>query len=456
MTLREKANLHSTRFSDRWTKWNSWLENPLSNFWCVLGWLGATAIFVSSTTLSGGLTEGDSNVSVYAAWAIAHGHLSCAYLPSGAVGYAPTAPIYPLLSSALVSIFRVGHSVAFPNSAQLGQQCSMATSAITHWALHSSAWSPTLRIGYIGWLVMTAGVVALLRVSGRGRCRWEPIALLMLALAPPVSMCLVEYFHPQDLIALGLALGALASARTGRWFYGGLLMGLAIVSQQFSWLVVVPLVVVAPRNQLTRFVGGTILSALSVAVPLVVLTSGRAITSVLVGTGESSVSNSWLDQTNIHGSPLFVISRFFPLALALVLAWWATQRLGPQLLEPIPLVSLIATSLGLRLVFEVNLWGYYFMALTVLLIALDVIRGRIRISLVGWILLVTLAADYGGLFNNPAYQPLPIWFLQITLVSSALALAVGPLISFTKDYPKTVLETKKQINIHSERPRNAI
>ena len=252
------------------------------------------------------------------------------------------------------------------------------------------------------------------------------------------------------------ALGALASARTGRWFYGGLLMGLAIVSQQFSWLVVVPLVVVAPRNQLTRFVGGTILSALSVAVPLVVLTSGRAITSVLVGTGESSVSNSWLDQTNIHGSPLFVISRFFPLALALVLAWWATQRLGPQLLEPIPLVSLIATSLGLRLVFEVNLWGYYFMALTVLLIALDVIRGRIRISLVGWILLVTLAADYGGLFNNPAYQPLPIWFLQITLVSSALALAVGPLISFTKDYPKTVLETKKQINIHSERPRNAI
>src|ERR1039458_9452807 len=144
MTLREKATLHSTRFSDRWTKWNSWLENPLSNFWCVLGWLGATAIFFSSPTLSGGLTKGNSNVSVYTAWAIAHGHMSCAYLPSGAVGYAPTAPIYPLLSSALVSIFRVGHSVAFPNSAQLGS---------------SVRWQP--RQSHIGHYI---------RARGRRRC----------------------------------------------------------------------------------------------------------------------------------------------------------------------------------------------------------------------------------------------------------------------------------------------
>ena len=52
------------------------------------------------------------------------------------------------------------------------------------------------------------------------------------------------------------------------------------------------------------------------------------------------------------------------------------------------LLSLVALSLGLRLVFEQQIFEYYFMALSVSLILLDVMRGRVRGTLVAWLLLV--------------------------------------------------------------------
>jgi hypothetical protein len=67
------------------------------------------------------------------------------------------------------------------------------------------------------------------------------------------------------------------------------------------------------------------------------------------------------------------------------LSWWAVRRLGQHALEPVPLMSLVAVSLGLRLVFEVGLNGYYFMALTVTLVLLEATRGSIRRTLVAWL-----------------------------------------------------------------------
>jgi hypothetical protein len=404
------------------------LDRPLSAIWCAVGWIASTTIFVGLTILAGGVTEGDSNVSVFAAWAIAHGDVACAYLPSGVLGYAPTAPVYPLFSGGVVALLRIGHGVMFPTQAQLGLRCVTATAAMNHWALTSGAWSPTLRIGYVSWFVLMGGAIALLRASGRGRCRWEPLALVVLACVPPVSMCLYEYFHPQDVFAMGLALAGLASALRARWVWTGVLLGLSVATQQFALLVLVPILVVAPRPQLPKIVVSALAVVAVVAAPVVLLSSGRALTSVLVGTGESSASSSLLTQTGIHGSLLFAISRFLPIALSLALAWWVVQRLGTAARQPIALVSLIATSLSFRLIFEVSLWGYYFMAVAATLVLLDFIRGRLRFWLVAWLVLVTVVADR-YLVNHAAYQPLPIWLWQIILVSIAVALAVSPLVA---------------------------
>ena len=67
-----------------------------------------------------------------------------------------------------------------------------------------------------------------------------------------------------------------------------------------------------------------------------------------------------------------------------------------------PLISLVATSLALRLVFEQNIFGYYFMALCVTLVLLDVISGRIRGELVAWLALITLVSRSLGVSSTTA------------------------------------------------------
>jgi hypothetical protein len=85
-----------------------------------------------------------------------------------------------------------------------------------------------------------------------------------------------------------------------------------------------------------------------------------------------------------------LLFRVAPLAVSLVLSWWVARRLGRGALEALPLLSLVAVSLGLRLVFEVSLWTYYYLALAVCLVLLEATRGTIRRSVVAWFAVLTL------------------------------------------------------------------
>ena len=69
-----------------------------------------------------------------------------------------------------------------------------------------------------------------------------------------------------------------------------------------------------------------------------------------------------------NGAPLLLVSRIPPLVLALLLSWYVVRRLGQSALQPAVLISLVAVSLSFRLVFEDNIFSYYFMALAVTLI----------------------------------------------------------------------------------------
>ena len=173
------------------------------------------------------------------------------------------------------------------------------------------------------------------------------------------------------------------------------------------------------------------------------------------------------------------------------IASWTLHRLGPRSIEPIPLISLIAVSLSLRLVFEQNLFGYYFMALAVSLVLLEVERGYIRSSFIAWLAMVSivyaigpLAVDFfdvarvgegrtvfpilvillalliiirevvrrGSRWNitiwiavvvgtlvewnaraDPLSHPLATWFWQIVLVATGTILAAGPLLDRLRD-----------------------
>jgi len=422
-----------------------WLSRPLSTPACILGWLVASASFLAITVLAGGIASGDASQSVYAAWALAHGHMGCGYPAAGVPGYAPVAPGYVLLSGALVAMLGIGHGVAFPALSAGGAPCGAAVQAMNQWSLHTLSLAPTLRIGYLGWLVLMAGVVALLRTSGRGRCTWEPTTLVIVACLPPVAMCLVEFFHPQDLVAMGLALAALASVRRENWMAAGLLLGSAIMSQQFTLLVAVPLLVLAPRTQRIKFTSSIVASVGLIAIPVLALTSGRGITSILIGPG-GIAGMSLAVLTGAHGSLLLVLSRIVPLCLAAILAAWAGSRLGANAFDPVPLTAIVALCLSLRLVFEISVWGYYFMAIAVMLVVLAAMRGRIGVPLMIWLSMLSLIAFGGGLSETDAFGVLPVWLCQLILVAGAFGLAGRPLLEALSE------TSTDQISIGSDTP----
>lgn len=414
-----------------------WLDRPLSKFWCVIGWLGATMVFLGTSTLLGGPTEGDSVETVYATWSIEHVNLACAYplgggehITSIANPFALAAPLYPVLTGVAAALFRIGHSVPFPTQHQLGRNCTHAFVTMFNWSVKSSSELPTVHLAYLVWPVLMAGVIALLRASDRGRRGWEPATLLLIACLPTVLMCITYFFHPQDVLAIALIVGGVACSLRGRWVWAGALLGLAFCSQQFAVLVAVPLLIVAPGHSRARFAAGALAAAAVIDIPLIVATSGRGIKTILLGSSRVGSNirahgGTVLWETDLRGILLFLISRVLPVVAAAALAWWASRRLGSRLLAPVPLMSLVATSLAFRLVFEENLFGYYFMAVAVSLVMLDVMGGRLRGYTVAWLALLTVAFNpfHVGFVSNltsralPLYNATPIVLLALFVLS---------------------------------------
>jgi len=404
-------------------------------------------IFIGLVRFLHGPTEADSTMSLYSTWAIAHGQWACAYPSNKGGGIQFIAPLYPLLSGGLAALTHVGRSVPFPSQAAMGSHCAHAVDVMTRWSLRSNAIAATVKFGYLGWLFVVAGVLALLRAAGRGGRVWEFVALVLVAASPAVWFPLQEYFHPQDLVAMGLVLGSLACVLRGRWGWAGVLLGLALMSQQFPWLCVAPLVVVAPPSRRLRFATGVLAAAAIVVVPFIFATAGRVIGPALLGSGgsPSAFGGTLVWELHLHGASFIATSRLLPILVSMLVARWAVRRLGSGVLEPVPLISLITTTLAVRLVFEVSLWGYYLFAVTLMLIVLNVVCGRIRPYLVAWIALTAVA------FYPPTWgietlgQEVPRWLWQIVLVSSALVLAAGPLVRAVRDRARRAPEQRSAL-----------
>ena len=383
---------------------DEWLDRPISPLACALGWCAGFIGFVGIIRLLGGPSRGDFEFLVYSIWAIEHGQFGCAF-PSPDT---TSDPFYPLFSGGVAALASIGHSVPFPPRSALGPHCDRAMYAIEPWAVQADAGHGTFEIGYLSILPLLAGVVAVLRTIGRGQRRWEPAMVVTVALLPPVWMCVESTFHPEDLFAMGFALLAIACARRTAWAWAGFWISLALVAQPFAVLVATPLLVLAPACRRLRFVGSALICLAVLLLPLAVVgseqTKGGLLHQLQTGIQNGStavlVSGTVVWELHLSGTWLVLVSRVLPIALAFFLAWWVVRRLGEKSLEPVVLLSLIAVCLGLRLVFEETLFGYYFMALTVALVLVDVARGHIRFATVAWITVVSFVF---GVMSQPVH-----------------------------------------------------
>jgi hypothetical protein len=385
---------------NRYSRWKSWLDAPISRTSCVIGWCLSTTVFVVLVVGLGGPAPGDWPISGFSTWAIAHGQFRCAF-PSRQI-LVPF--LYPLFAGAIAAMTRIGDSVPFPVHAVAGKNCGAAFNAMYQWSMRAKALHETLAIGYLAWPILLVGTVAWLRASGRGRRGWEPFTLLIVACLPPVWMCLESVFHPHDLVAMGISLGALACVRRDQWIAAGVLIGLAFMTQQFTLLVAAPLLVLAPRRHRVSYAGAAIGAVLLVSAPFLWASSGSALHALTVGGGDSSgLGGAVLWQLHFQGKWLLLTSRIPPLVLSLALAWWVLRRLGRAAFEPVPLLALVALSLSLRLVFEQSLYSYYFMPLTVTLVLLEVARGHFRANLIAWLVLVPTLFGVGPAGTSGQY-----------------------------------------------------
>ena len=358
----------------------------------MLGWCLSIGVFFGVVIAAGGPGIGDAWETIYGTWAVAHGQFGCMYPPRPPAIFTYAAPVYPLLSGGITAIAQVGHGVAFPSGAALGHNCAKAVPAMIHWSQKGGGIVPTLRAGYLSWLVLMAGLVWLLRATVRGRSGWEPTTLLIVAVLPPVWLSYEQFFHPQDIVAMGFALFSMGCAMRNQWIGAGVLIALATFTQQWALLVAVPLLVVAPGADRVRYVIGAAISAATISIPILVLASSPAASYLFVGSGNSvGIGGTLIWEWRLHGIPLLFVSRILPLLGSLLLSIYVVRRVGPiAARQPTLLLSLVGVSLALRLVFEQNIFAYYYLALAVTLVLLDVVRGRIRETLVAWLIMVSL------------------------------------------------------------------
>jgi hypothetical protein len=367
------------------------------------GYLCALVLFVLILFARGGPNpaETDAHAVTYPTTAIANGQFRTAEQDT----LVPNPPGYPLLTAPLLIVFhrwvaspRWCDDKAIPTILHQGpgslffrtllMPCADQIVLPGHAPLPKWYRSQAI-LALSGWLVLEIGAVALLRSAGRGRSIGELALVLCLAALPAASDTIVQSFHPQDLMSVGFSLAALSQAIRRRWIAVGLLFGVAFLCKQFALLPLLAVLAAAPhwRDRARMLVPAAGIVILGVA-PFYLADSVdtmRALSGVYAqGAGVTRTSTA-LGLLGIAEVPKLELARDTPILASAGLALWAWWRARARLLEPVPLIGLAIACLATRLVFEVSILEYYFLAVGASLLVLDFVLARPPLWSVGWI-----------------------------------------------------------------------
>jgi len=404
----------------------AWLARPVSGVACAVAWCLATLLFVGLTfAWTGALTERDANLVDVPAASIAHGQWHCGFEVSN------TPPLYPLLVAGYASALHVGAGTPFPLPFP-HESCLDVSWQQENWLSDSHAAGRLLPASLLVWPVLLAGFVGLLRASKRGRTRLEIVGVCLLGLIPQLGYCFSMWFHPAEILALGLGLASLALVFSNRWALGGVAAGLAVAAHQLGLLVVLVLLLVAPRPAYRRLVPACALTILVVCLPVIVLSKGGAISGMVFNGVTELHFGSLVSSLPLRGFMLAVLSRGSPFVGTLVAGLLLRRSLGTKVTSPHVAVTLLVLASMLRLTFEVAMFGYYLAWAAVTLLALDLVVGRLRLVTLGWIVGSAIIFPPVPPVNYPFSQlhPVPA---QAVVVFTGLALVLVELRSFLRN-----------------------
>ncbi len=364
-------------------------------------WGATTTVLVAFVLVMGVPLGTDAWFYQYTLWSLEHGNFVCAYPPkiglggpSVAVPSTFIAPLYPLLAGAVAWLVRLGSSHPFPTLGAMGRGCRDAMTAMWHWERRAHVQRETVMLSFVGWFMLVAGVVSHGVRFGKSLWRSEVASAGLVVTSLAVASTLIQYSHPQDLVATGLVWLAVAVFLRERWVMAGILLGLAASSNQVALLAGLVLVVLAERGPRWRLAGAMLATLVVVYGPLLLAGGTRSYGDILAGSGfNNSLGGTVVWELGMSVPLKYVMSRVLPLGAAVLTAWWSRRRhVEPP--HDIEVIVLVTVGLCWRLVFEANLWGYYYVPVFVGLVILDRRIGHVRAGTVAWSLSQLVLYDY--------------------------------------------------------------
>ena len=383
-------------------------------------YLAALGVFVGVVVVRGGPSLGDAYGVTRPTAALAQGDLGDAARQS----VLPQPPGYVYLAAPFVAALRpvVGAPTwcdpRVPAIVRVfAGQCTARQLAAHRWYRSQAL------LGVLAWLVLAAGGAALLRAAGAGGGGREVVLVVALAGVPAASDAIVETFHPQDIVCVGLTCAALAAVVRRRWALAGAVFGAAFLCKQFALLPLAAVVVCAPGwGARARVAVPAAAVACCGLVPFLAVDAGgtwRTLSAVNAGGAGNLTTGTVLGLTGLSVTAKLYVARDGPVVVALALGWWARRRWRGARPDPVAVVGLATACLAGRLVLELAFASYYLLAVSAGLLLLDLAARRLPVVSLSWIVLCSLVVEPAG------GQPTSHTDAALALVLSLGALVVG-------------------------------
>lgn len=320
----------------------------------------------------------------------------------------PNPPGYALLTSPFVAAFRSsvgspvwcttsGRAIALRSDPHYRHDPSFATDVGECGSPHRMAdghlgppLPPWYRsqgvLGVIAWLILALGCLGLLRAAGCKMIGRQAALLIFLAFLPAASSAIVQLFHPQDIVSLGLAAGGLALTFRRRFVLAGVLFGAAFLTKQFAILMLIPALVAVPetRSRFHLLISAAAIFSLGI-LPFLIVNPAATLDNVSgFSVGGATGGSTVLSLLGVTGNLASAIARDAPVAFALAACLWARRRLGDLVSRPETYVGLTLACVASRLVFESVIFPYYLLAGSVVFFMLDLVAGRLPHRSLAW------------------------------------------------------------------------
>jgi hypothetical protein len=274
-------------------------------------------------------------------------------------------------------------------------------------------------LGLLAWLVLALGCLALLSAAGVQSLGARAGVLVFLAFLPASSSAIVQLYHPQDIVSLGLATAGLAQSLRGRWLLAGALFGAAFLTKQFAVLLLLPALAAAPEHRARARI--TLAAAVVFAagiLPFLISAPSSTLNNLSGFSAGGAVAGSTvLTLIGVTGHVASAVARDAPVVFAAAVCLWAWRRHHQLLTRAVPLVALALVCVGSRLVFESAIFPYYLLATSVLIFLLDLVAERMPHRSLAW----SAAAAFFVAFH-PANTAVDAFG---TLLLAVIAVAVG-------------------------------